>query len=205
MTDATLDGTETLFRRLLAAAGDVHAASPGLCNFADWPTDLAYVAPHPRSIPVLPRIRAMADEGALQAALAAVVDHADWIQTYSEAEVGRHFLDNYGYIELFGPTGIFTSTQCRAFIGYWGQGLYYPIHDHEAEEAYLVISGRCLFEAEGAEPADLGVGGVRIHASYQKHAMQMRDAPMLALCLWRGAGMADRAHLTHDTADLAHT
>ena len=148
MTDARIDGTETLFRRLLATACDVHMASPDLCNFADWPTDLAYVAPHPRSIPVLPQIRAMADEGALQAALAAVVDHADWIQTYSEAE-----------------------------------------------EAYLVISGRCLFEAEGAEPAELGVGGVRIHASYQKHTMEMRDAPMLALCLWRGAGMSDRAHL----------
>ena len=195
MTAATLDGTETLFRRLLAAACDVHMASPDLYSFADWPTDLAYVAPHPRPIPVLPQIRAMAEEGALQAALAAVVDHADWVQTYSEAEVGRHFLDNYGYIELFGPTGIFTSTQCRAFIGYWGQGLYYPMHDHEAEEAYLVISGGCRFEAEGAEPADLGAGDVRIHASYQKHAMEMRDAPMLALCLWRGAGMSDRAHL----------
>ena len=196
MTDARLDATETLFRRLLAVTHEVHAASPDLRNFADWPTDLAYVAPHQRSIPVLPQIRAMAGEGALQAALAAVADHADWIQTYSEAEVGRHFLDNYGYIELFGPTGIFTSTQCRAFIGYWGHGLYYPMHDHEAEEAYLVISGRCRFEAEGADLVDLGAGGVRIHASYQKHAMEMRDEPMLALCLWRGAGMADRAQLT---------
>ena len=190
------DEIETLFRRLLAATRDVYEASPALRDFAAWPTDLAYETPDPAAIPVLPQIRALAGDGALQAALADVADHAAWIQTYSEAEVGRHFLDNYGYIELFGPSGIFTSSQCRAFIGYWGQGLYYPMHDHEAEEAYLVLGGRCRFEAAGAATADLGVGGVRIHTSYQKHAMEMRDASMLALCLWRGAGMADRAHLT---------
>ena len=64
------------------------------------PNDLVYVAPQPRPIPALPQIRAMAPDGGVQAALAAVVDHADWVQTYSAAEVGRHFLDHYGYIEL---------------------------------------------------------------------------------------------------------
>ncbi len=195
MTVMTAADTEALFRQLLSAAHEEYEASPELCDFAEWPTDLTYVAPRPRAVPALPQISAMADEGALQAALAAVVDHADWVQTYSEAEVGREFLNNYGYIELFGPGGIFTSSQCRAFIGYWGQGLYYPMHDHEAEEAYLVIGGRGLFEADGEVPADLGPGGVRIHAPFQSHAMEMRDAPMLALCLWRGPGMADRAHI----------
>ena len=196
MTNMASDTVETAFRALLAATRAVHEASPGLYNFADWPTDLEYRTPRPHAVPVLPQIRAMAGDGALQAALNAVADHADWVQTYSEAEVGHHFLDNYGYIELFGPTGIFISSQCRAFIGYWGKGLYYPMHDHEAEEAYLVLGGRCRFEAEGEAVADLGPGGVRIHASFQAHAMEMRDAPMLALCLWRGPGMADRAHLT---------
>ena len=105
--------------------------------------------PVPREIPALPTIEAMARKGALYAALAAVCPHASWVQTYSEAEVGRHFLDHYGHIELFGPTGIFQTQACRAFIGYWGPKLFYPMHYHEAEEIYLVLTGRCLFEAEG--------------------------------------------------------
>ena len=115
-----------------------------------------------------------------------------WIQTYSEAEVGRYFFwtAHYGYIELFGPSGIFTSSQCRAFIGYWGQGLYYPMHDHEAEEAYLVLAAVPSSRRRALQPLDLGVGGVRIHTSYQKHAMEMRDASMqLCAC---GGGQAWR-------------
>jgi len=196
MTAMVPDQVETLFRRLLAVTRAVHDATPELRGFAGWPTDLVYSAPIPQTLPVIPQIKALAGEGALQAALAAAADHAAWMQTYSEAEVGRHFLDNYGYIELFGPTGIFVSAQGRAFIGYWGKGLHYPMHDHEAEEIYLVLGGCCRFEADGEALADLGPGGVKMHRSFQAHAMEMRDAPMLALCLWRGAGMAGRAYLS---------
>ena len=76
-------------------------------EFADWPEDLVFEQPVPQGIPALPTIEAMAGKGALYAALAAVCPHASWVQTYSEAEVGRHFLDHYGHIELFGPAGIF--------------------------------------------------------------------------------------------------
>ena len=186
---------ESLFNQLLAEAKTIHDAVPALRDFAAWPEDLVFEQPVPLGIPVLPTIEAMAGEGALQAALAAISPHASWVQTYSEEEVGRHFLDHYGYIELFGPTGIFRTQACRAFIGYWGPGLFYPMHDHEAEEIYLVLTGRCLFEAEGDAPADLGPGGVKFHRSGQSHAMTMGDEGMLALCLWRGAGLADNAKL----------
>ena len=186
---------ESLFNQLLAEAKTIHDAAPALRNFATWPEDLVFEQPAPLGIPVLPTIEAMAGEGALQAALAAISPHASWVQTYSEEEVGRHFLDHYGYIELFGPTGIFRTQACRAFIGYWGPGLVYPMHDHKAEEIYLVLTGRCLFEAEGDVPADLGPGGIKFHRSGQSHAMTMGDEGMLALCLWRGAGLADNATL----------
>ena len=186
---------ESLFTHLLAETRAVHDATPPLREFADWPEDLVFEQPVPREIPALPTIKAMAGNGALYAALAAVCPHASWVQTYSEAEVGRHFLDHYGHIELFGPAGIFRTQACRAFIGYWGPGLFYPMHDHEAEEIYLVLTGLCLFEAEGDAPADLGPGGVKFHRSGQAHAMTMGDEGMLALCLWRGAGLADNAKL----------
>ncbi|GIS13145.1 MAG: hypothetical protein CM15mP115_22960 [Alphaproteobacteria bacterium] len=127
---------ESLFNHLLAETRAVHDATPPLREFADWPEDLVFEQPVPQGIPALPTIEAMAGKGALYAALAAVCPHASWVQTYSEAEVGRHFLDHYGHIELFGPAGIFRTQACRAFIGYWGPGLFYPMHDHEAEEIY---------------------------------------------------------------------
>ena len=186
---------ESSFNNLLAETRAVHDATPPLREFADWPEDLVFEQPVPQGIPALPTIEAMAGKGALYAALAAVCPHASWVQTYSEAEVGRHFLDHYGHIELFGPAGIFRTQACRAFIGYWGPGLVYPMHDHEAEEIYLVLTGHCLFEAEGDIPADLGPGGIKFHRSGQSHAMTMGDEGMLALCLWRGAGLADNATL----------
>ena len=69
------------------------------------------------------------------------------------------------------------------------------MHDHEAEEIYLVLTGRCLFEAKGDAHADFGPGGVKFHRSGKSHAMTMGDEGMLALCLWRGAGLADNAKL----------
>ena len=186
---------ESLFTHLLAETRAVHDATPPLRDFADWPEDLVFEQPVPREVPALPTVEAMAGKGALYAALAAVCPYASWVQTYSEAEVGRHFLDHYGYIELFGPAGIFRTQACRAFIGYWGPGLFYPMHDHEAEEIYLVLTGRCLFEAEGDAPADLGPSGVKFHRSGQSHAMTMGGEGMLALCLWRGAALAENAKL----------
>ena len=188
-----------LFDNLLAETRAIHESTPALRDFAAWPSDLVYRAPEPRLVPVVTRIRAMAGDGAFQTALAAVADHACWQQTYSEAEVGRHFLDNYGYVEIFGPTGVFLSSQCRGFIGYWEQGLQYPMHDHEAEEIYLVLGGSGIFEVPGQASRLLRPGDTQTHLAFQPHATTMRDEGLLALCLWRGPGLEDRAHITPDT------
>ncbi|MEK9553503.1 MAG: hypothetical protein VW446_09595, partial [Alphaproteobacteria bacterium] len=74
---------ESLFNQLLAEAKTIHDAVPALRDFAAWPEDLVFEQPVPLGIPVLPTIEAMAGEGALQAALAAISPHASWVQTYS--------------------------------------------------------------------------------------------------------------------------
>ena len=88
---------ESLFTHLLAETRAVHDATPPLREFAKWPEDLLFERPVPREIPALPTIKAMAGKGALYAALAAVCPLASWVQTYSEAEVGRHFLALWPY------------------------------------------------------------------------------------------------------------
>ena len=183
------DLSRKAFDTLLTEAKAVYDATPALQNFAAWPTDLEF-APHaPQHIPALRQIMMWDNDHPLHTATQAIVPYGHWIQTYTEDDVGYGFLQDYGYIELYGPTGHFTSHQGRAYIAYWGKGLYYPWHHHEAEELYAVISGSGYFEAEGQDPKTLASGDCQFHKSNQPHALTMKDSAILTLILWRGAGM----------------
>ncbi len=128
------------------------------------------------------------DTAPLVAAVIAMATDACWRRTYSESEVGRDFLDRYGYFELVGPRGHFHSVSTRAYIGFWDAGLHYPWHVHEAEELYFVLAGEAKFQAKGQETAVLGPGDSRFHVANQPHAMTTGQGPVLTLVLWRGVG-----------------
>ncbi len=121
-------------------------------------------------------------------AIAATAELANWKVTYTEEEVGADFLARYGYYELFGPTGHFHSTQLRGYVAYWGAGLNYDWHSHQAEELYVTLAGGAQFRVEGNE-AFVGPGQTRLHQSWQSHAMITGDQPILTFVLWRGAGL----------------
>ena len=189
MTETGRDLRQRSFEALLAEARVVHERSVELCNFAPWPHDLRYVDLAPAFVPAVRQMALWPPENSFHAAIQAVVPFGDWKRTYSEAEVGYGFLQDYGYIELFGPNGHFHSRTARAYVAYWGRGLYYPAHRHEAEELYFVISGSGTFEAEGLETVRLGPGQMRLHRPNQSHAMTFKDSPILTYILWRGDGM----------------
>lgn len=170
------------------------ATTPALMQFAGWPLALPGDKPAARKVPAADILKAWADGHidvtlSLRDALRGLTDFADWEQTYTEDEVGAEFLSRYGYFELVGPTGHFRSDDIRAYIAYWGEHLYYPWHQHEAEELYYIISGQALFEADGLPPQVLRPGDTRLHLSNQPHAMTTSDSPVLALVLWRGEGL----------------
>ncbi|MEL6608886.1 MAG: dimethylsulfonioproprionate lyase family protein [Pseudomonadota bacterium] len=181
-------------QRLLAAVRKLHETTPDLQAYAPWPADLSPQQVMPTPCPVaqtlgerkLPGTRAT--RGVIQALRAATPD-LEWRQTYSEAEVGAAFLETYGYVELFGPTGHFRSQKLRGYIGFWGPGLTYDWHEHEAEELYFTLSGSAVFCAKGAPNVMMGPGQSRAHSSLQPHLMITLDRPFLAYAIWRGAGM----------------
>lgn len=179
-----------LFENLLATAKQVYNASAALQEFAKWPTDLRYCEKDVVSVPAIRQIKRWENNHPLHIATQQVADCGNWKQTYTEEEVGFGFLQDYGYLELYGPDGHFQTEQGRAYVGYWGRGLYYPWHRHEAEEIYFVISGSGYFESEGAPSAVLRSGETRMHTSNQLHALTMQDSPILTFVLWRGAGMS---------------
>jgi len=180
---------QNLFLHLLNAAKDVYSSSSALKEFAPWPTDLSYEDKPVVLVPAVRQIKHWSDAHPLHKATQQVADYGNWKQSYTEDEVGFGFLQDYGYLELYGPDGHFKTDAGRAYLGYWGRGLYYPWHRHEAEEIYSVVSGSGYFESQGQEAALLGSGETRMHCSNQPHALTMTDGPILTFVLWRGIGM----------------
>ena len=182
------------FARAYHALTMLVAATSDLSSFAGWPLALPVDRPH-RGLPAASLLKSWSDgevetTTALCDAIRDLSDFAEWRQTYSVDEVGQDFLDRYGWFELVGPEGHYRSDAVRAFIAYWGENLYYPWHLHEAEELYFILAGQAYFEAEGMAPATLSAGDMRLHRTNQPHQMTTGDSPVLALVLWRGAGIA---------------
>lgn len=190
MTSASSDLIACLFSTLLSEAKKVYDATPAMQGFSKWPTDLTYHHQAPVWIPAIRQLTLWENDHSLHKATQSILPYGKWKQTYTEKEVGYGFLQDYGYIELFGPNGHFRSDQVRGYVGYWGKGLYYPWHHHEAEEIYTVISGSGYFEAEGKAPVTLTSGQCQIHERNQPHALTMKESAILTLVLWGGAGMA---------------
>lgn len=183
------------FDALLASVADLFEARPILQNFAPFPTSLSWAGLSYKPVPAAALVAAWDCEGdgpedAVHRAAQGVVPHADWRQTYTEAEVGRRFLDTYGYFEIYGPSGHYHCENARGFVAYWGAGLSYDWHDHLAEELYFVLSGSALFQTEGEPDAVLSRGGTRQHAPNQPHAMKTQDEAVLVFVPWRGDGLS---------------
>ena len=64
-----------------------------------------------------------------------------WGQTYTSADFGQHFMDNYGWVELFGTRGHFANDQIAAGFLLLGPDITYPDHHHIAEELYVPLTG----------------------------------------------------------------
>ena len=180
---------------VLEAARLLHETLRGLSEFGSWPTDLTPTGLQPRSIPATDLVVALDQPGSprttdLVEAIRSTAHLAHWKRTYSEKEVGADFRNRYGYFELFGPTGHFHSTQLRGYVAFWGAGLDYDWHSHQAEELYLTLAGGAVFKVAG-DQAFVGPEGTRAHASWQSHAMSTLDQPILTIVLWRGEGLND--------------
>ena len=185
--------SEAAFGAAYGAVGDLVLSMPEVLAFAGWPEatyqDIAPVPiPVARSLGLWRGVSSAATEPVC-AALGGIWLAAKWRQIYTEAEVGRRFLDNYGSIELVGPSGHFRAQGMRAFIAYWGPGLDYGWHLHEAEELYVILAGEALFEADGLPSAILRPGDTRLHTSNLPHRMTTQASGILTLVLWRGGGL----------------
>ena len=179
--------------KVLEVAKAFHSANPSLSSFVDWPQNLILNKKLNVNIPATDLVKNFELKGSqhTQPLIDIVKENtqfANWQRTYTEEEVGIDFLNRYGYYELIGTDGHFHSDNLRAFIAYWGEGLTYDWHSHEAEELYFVLAGSALFKTERVEKI-LKANDSCYHKSWESHSMVTFSDPVLTFVLWRGNGL----------------
>lgn len=174
---------------------------PVLRDFGDWPDRPEGAFLPSRTLPAVwdverSRAPACATTAPLLGTLRGHAKALHWRQTYSAGEVGAAFLSKYGYVEVLGPEGHFRHEGTRAYIGYWGAGLTYDWHVHEAEEIYYVLAGSAEFRSRRQGAEVLRPGQWREHLSMEPHAIRTAAEPLIVFALWRGPGLAGRARMS---------
>ncbi|MEQ1950529.1 dimethylsulfonioproprionate lyase family protein [Mesorhizobium sp. CN2-181] len=130
-------------------------------------------------------------------ALATVVamqrDQFCWGQTYTAADFGQNFVDNYGWLEVLGSRGHFVHDDIAAGFLILGPHAHYPDHHHIAEEIYVPLTGGTEWRKGVGDFVVREAGDIIHHPSNVNHAMRTGDDPLLAVYLWRGGPLAQRS------------
>jgi hypothetical protein len=181
---------------------DARTSDPLLASFLagfDWPQKERLLRPQRqkvvRHLDTMPMPQTDFDEHMLLAALVEAHDALDWRQTYSAEDMGADFLDNYGWVEVFGTRGHF---ECDAMAGGFlvlGPETFYPDHHHVAEEIYIPLTGGSLWSKDGAPFALRAQAELIHHPSDIWHAVRTAAEPLVALYLWRGGPLAQKSIL----------
>jgi len=174
---------------------------PVLAPFlADWPQSADCRAVPACYLPVLRWLPEIARDGAafgndMVAAVCRAAPSLSWRQTYTANDLDTAFLDNYGWSEILGTKGPWASERIACGFLILGPSTLYPRHRHEAEEVYLPLSGTAAWQQGDAVWRERSPGTPIHHAGDEPHAMRTGASPLLALYLWRGANLAQKARL----------
>ena len=166
----------------------LHESGPA-GDFCPFATDLVETPCHGRDHPARAAFEGT-DFGATPFqealdALKAVADRAYWRLTYEGTDIGQDFLDRFGCFCVVGRNAPFTSKTMHGFLVFMPPGLWYPWHQHPAEELYFVLAGTGTFHRAGHAPKVLAPGDAMFHQKNQPHALETKGAPILAYVLWR--------------------
>jgi Dimethlysulfonioproprionate lyase len=143
----------------------------------------------------LPRLAVIAGPGERRIAglLARHAPALRWGQTYTAADFGQYFIDNYGWVELFGTRGHFRNDAVAAGVLVLGPNVVYPDHHHVAEEVYVPLTGGTEWRMGEGAFRDRRGSEIIHHASNVSHAMRTGKEPLLALYLWRGGDLTQKS------------
>lgn len=189
---------------LLAETRQLVSGVPELARFVGDDLQNLQVCRQPaRKLPMVPQLDALmaqtrAETAGVTRAVLAAASYVHWQQSYSEAQVGAEYLTHYGWFNLVSPEGPYLSERLGVSVGYWGQGLTYPQHQHQPEEIYCVLAGAARFASEGVTAQEGSPGGLIHHATNQMHGFSVDYAPLLAMAFWRGDALLEISSFAHE-------
>lgn len=86
---------------------------------------------------------------------------------------------------LLGPEGPIISKHARMGLLYMCPNSYYPLHNHDADETYVLVAGAALWTA-GEDRRWRDAGDMIHHPSLMPHAFRTGDQGFVALWRWSG-------------------
>ena len=168
---------------------------------ADWPAPAsARRSVAPSSVPVVRYLPELAERAQpfcapFARAVWAAAGTLAWRQSYTSAQVGETFLQYYGWAEIIGLSGETPSEHLACGVLLLGPKTAYPLHRHEAEEVYVPLVGRALWQRGYGRLRPEEEGRIIHHDPFEPHAMRTLAAPLLALYLWRSRNLAQKSQL----------
>jgi quercetin dioxygenase-like cupin family protein len=182
-----LDGVAPQLREL---ARDANAVAP----FMEALTAMALTEPHiVDGSPALTHIclqhlpaalDALAIDGDLALDIRAVVSQLNWT---GYPEPGPSWIRNMCWAEIVGRTGSVRSTTLRLGLFLLAPGLCYPLHAHDDDEVYLVLSGETDFEQDFlGQTTRVTAPGLWLTPSRGAHALHTASTPALLLYIHVG-------------------
>lgn len=179
-----------IFDHLLGHVQQAYEKNPQVRAFSPFPDDLIAQPVTPISVPAANLLRQ--EQGfsgecskGLTEAIRSAAEVAEWREHYRGTDLGEDFFDRFGCFPIIGEGGPFMSAHLRCWVVYMPPRLYYPWHEHHAEELYLIVSGQALFGKTGHEEQMLLPGETAFHEHSQPHATRTEAEPVLCLVFWR--------------------
>ena len=181
-----MENIETLYEEVKK----LHEGHKGLKDFIDFPSDIVPKIIEPHWVPaagVLIKEKGLVSNNykTLCDAIVGSAKDVIWRETYKGTNIGNDFLDKFACYEIIGRDAPFASNKMRSFVVYQPPGVYYPWHQHPAEEIYIVLAGKAKFSLEQRPSRILKPGDHSFHPSNQPHALETLSDPVMAYVVWR--------------------
>ena len=182
--------TEDLFINTLKEIKYLWCTNKILSKFVNLPEDLRLVNIKNNQIDVTTKLslwRESNDDSnkKIHKLISSLSFHVKWENGYTEKDVSKNFINNYGFFELIGPTGHFKTSEMALYVNYLDKNTYYPLHNHEAEELYFIISGKAKFENHNGDYDILTSNKTRFHKSFEPHAITTYNNQILSFVIWK--------------------